>query len=96
MKSPIDPQFGKALRGVRRARGLSQEAFDQVSSRTYISCLERGIKQPTLAKIAQLAAVLKVSPISLVALSFAGGSHSEAKKMLARAGDELGELASSD
>ncbi|MEF0441152.1 XRE family transcriptional regulator, partial [Pseudomonas aeruginosa] len=30
-----------AIRTVRKARGLSQEAFSNVSSRTYMSTLER-------------------------------------------------------
>lgn len=70
MKRIADPNFGKALRAVRLARGLSQEDFDEVSGRTYISQLERGEKQPTLEKICQLASVLGVHPAALVAASF--------------------------
>ncbi|HHH7389300.1 TPA: XRE family transcriptional regulator, partial [Escherichia coli] len=33
--------FAAALKTVRKARGLSQEAFSDVSSRTYMSSLER-------------------------------------------------------
>jgi len=61
--------IGKAIRIVRKARGLTQEDFSNISSRTYLSSLERGLKSPTLEKIDQLAAVLRVHPISLVALS---------------------------
>jgi transcriptional regulator with XRE-family HTH domain len=62
--------FGRALRVARRAKGLPQESFDQVSSRTYISSLERGLKQPTVAKVDELAAVLGVHPLTLLALSY--------------------------
>ena len=40
-----------AIRTVRKARGLSQEAFSDVSSRTYMSTLERDLKSPTLHKL---------------------------------------------
>ncbi|MFP5429285.1 MAG: helix-turn-helix domain-containing protein, partial [Gammaproteobacteria bacterium] len=43
--------FPAALKMVRKARGLSQEAFSDVSSRTYMSSLERGLKSPTLSKV---------------------------------------------
>lgn len=35
-----------ALKTVRKARGLCQEAFSDVSSRTYMSALERDLKSP--------------------------------------------------
>jgi len=44
MKQPAS-SFGRALRYARRARGLPQEEFDAVSSRTYISAIERGLKR---------------------------------------------------
>ena len=46
--------LAKALKTVRKARGLSQEAFSDVSSRTYMSTLERDLKSPTLHKLAEL------------------------------------------
>jgi transcriptional regulator with XRE-family HTH domain len=46
--------LAKALKTVRKARGLSQEAFSDVSSRTYMSTLERDLKSPTLSKLAEL------------------------------------------
>lgn len=62
--------FGIALKKLRLARGLTQEDFSLVSSRTYISALERGIKSPTLEKVVLLAQTLDVSPIILIALAF--------------------------
>jgi transcriptional regulator with XRE-family HTH domain len=55
---------------VRKARGLTQETFDMVSSRVYVSSLERGVKQPTLRKIDELAAHLDVHPLTLLVLAY--------------------------
>jgi transcriptional regulator with XRE-family HTH domain len=61
--------IGKAIRIVRRARGLTQEDFSDVSSRTYLSTLEREMKSPTLEKLTQIATVLRIHPVTLLALS---------------------------
>jgi len=52
--------------------GLSQDAFSDVSSRTYLSSLERGLKSPTLNKIEDICAVLDVHPLTLLVLAYAG------------------------
>lgn len=70
MKRSIESSFPTALRLVRKSRGLTQEDFDQVSSRVYISALERGIKQPTLPKVEAIAKALGVHPLTLLALSY--------------------------
>jgi transcriptional regulator with XRE-family HTH domain len=62
--------FGKALQQVRKAKGLTQEDFSDVSSRTYLSTLERGLKSPTLDKIEDLCEALDVHPLTLVALTY--------------------------
>ena len=62
--------FAGALRAARRAQGTTQEAFDLVSSRTYVSALERGIKNPTLPKVDQLAEVLRMHPLSVLMLAY--------------------------
>jgi transcriptional regulator with XRE-family HTH domain len=54
----------------RSATGTSQEAFELVSSRTYVSALERGLKQPTVPKVDALARVLGIHPMSLLALAY--------------------------
>lgn len=51
-------------------RGLSQEDFGFVSSRTYVSSLERGSYSPTLNKIDELAEVLNVHPLVLLTLTY--------------------------
>ena len=66
------PSLPDALRRIRKARGLSQEAFSDVSSRTYLSSLERGLKSPTLNKIEDVCAVLDVHPLTLLVLAYAG------------------------
>lgn len=70
MKRLTESQFNHALRHVRKARGLTQEDFEHVTSRVYISALERGVKQPTLPKVDALASVLNVHPLTLLALSY--------------------------
>lgn len=59
-----------ALKTIRKARGLSQEAFSDVSSRTYMSSLERGLKSPTLNKLEELCEVMEVHPMTLLALTY--------------------------
>jgi len=66
--------FPAALKMVRKARGLSQEAFSDVSSRTYMSSLERGLKSPTLSKVAELCEVMDVHPLTLLTLAYGGDS----------------------
>ena len=66
--------FPAALKTVRKARGLSQEAFSDVSSRTYMSSLERGLKSPTLSKVAELCKVMDVHPLTLLTLAYGGDS----------------------
>ena len=72
MKRPPASDFSNALRWVRKARGFTQEDFDEVSSRVYVSALERGIKQPTLRKVDGLASHLGVHPLTLLVLAYCG------------------------
>lgn len=62
--------FAQALKSLRKQKGLTQEDFSDVSSRTYLSTLERGMKSPTLDKVVELAEVMGVHPITLLALTF--------------------------
>jgi transcriptional regulator with XRE-family HTH domain len=63
-------KFGAAFRTVRLARGLTQEDFANESGRTYISELERGLKQPTLQKIDNLAIPLGLHPLTALFLAY--------------------------
>jgi transcriptional regulator with XRE-family HTH domain len=64
----LSSTFGRVLREQRRARGLSQEtlALDAGLDRTFISQLERGIRQPTLGTVWKLARVLGLAPSEIV------------------------------
>lgn len=86
--------FSDALSVARHARGLSQEAFSLASSRTYVSSLERGLKIPTLKKIDELAEVLDLHPLTLLALSYMRGQehHRAAEALLDQVARELSEI----
>lgn len=71
-----------ALRAIRKARRLSQEDFAVVSSRTYLSSLERGLKSPTLDKLEAIADVLKVSPATLVLVAYAIAQENDTSKAI--------------
>ena len=60
--------FGRVLRERRLEAGLSQEklALDAGVDRTFVSLLERGGRQPTLATLWRLAGALGVAPSELV------------------------------
>lgn len=76
VKSPLAEKFGPALRQLRSMLGVSQEAFDDVTSRVYVSAIERGLKTPTLHTVEKLATVLQVHPLTLLALaSLPEGDH---------------------
>lgn len=62
--------FAAGLRKTRDAQGLSQEDFGLISSRTYVSSLERGLKSPTLNKVDDLANTLGVHPLTLLFASY--------------------------
>lgn len=82
--------FSEALKTARRARGLSQEAFSQVSSRTYVSTLERGLKTPTMSKVDELAEVLDIHPLTLLTLSYIKkGDHKEITRLMDHVSKEL-------
>lgn len=62
--------FGSALKTIRTRKRLTQEDFGELSSRTYVSTLERGLKSPTLSKIDELSQVLGVHPLTLLTLAY--------------------------
>ena len=68
---------------------MSQEAFSDVSSRTYMSSLERNLKSPTLHKLTELCEVMEVHPLTLLTLAYAGDSASKADQLLAQVRQEL-------
>jgi len=64
----IRRQVGRNLSKLRKDKGLTQEelAFDCELDRTYISGIERGIRNPTVLIIQKIAAALKIPPHRLL------------------------------
>jgi transcriptional regulator with XRE-family HTH domain len=64
----IRRQVGRNLAKFRKEKGLTQEdlAFDCELDRTYISGIERGIRNPTVLIIQKIAAALKIAPYQLL------------------------------
>ena len=82
--------IGTALQLLRRRAGLTQEDFGVVSSRTYVSTVERGMKSPTLGKIEQLAEVLRVHPLTLLTLAYMDrNTPAEIERALAHLREQL-------
>jgi len=71
----IKDAFAIALKQARTANKLTQEDFSNISSRTYVSSLERGLKNPTLDKIEDLASVIGLHPLSLITLAYMIGRN---------------------
>jgi transcriptional regulator with XRE-family HTH domain len=84
-----------ALKTVRKARGLSQEAFSDVSSRTYMSSLERGLKSPTLKKVVELCEVMDVHPLTLLTLAYSSNGKG-VDKLFAQVRQELDVILADD
>jgi len=64
----IEVLFGEVLKELRVDRGFSQEKLAELSNldRTYVSLLERGLRQPTLTTLFSLSKALTVSPSSII------------------------------
>lgn len=77
-------RFGIGLQKARKSRDLTQEDFSVVSSRTYLSSLERGIKAPTITKIDEIASVIGIHPLSLVAYAYLPSSPTERDEFWAK------------
>lgn len=60
--------FGRNVRRVRKERDLSQEALaDEVGlAVTYVGQIERGLRNPTLKVVENIARVLRVKPLDLL------------------------------
>ena len=60
--------FGNVVRSQRQLLGLSQEPLAETADfdRTYISLLERGLRNPSLTNLCRLAAALSIKPSDLL------------------------------
>jgi transcriptional regulator with XRE-family HTH domain len=82
--------FGLALRRFRVSKGLSQEDFAIVSSRTYLSSLERGLKSPTIDKVDDLSSRLGMHPLTILACTYLlQNEHLTVDELLTTIGQEL-------
>jgi transcriptional regulator with XRE-family HTH domain len=89
----IKRSFGDALRQARKARNMSQEDFSIISSRTYISSLERGLKSPTLEKVDIIAEEMGLHPLTLLTLAYSRTPKSESvSQLIAQINAELDEV----
>jgi transcriptional regulator with XRE-family HTH domain len=64
----VSAAFGRILREQRAMAELSQEqlALSANVDRTFVSQMERGIRQPTLTTLFKLAKALEIQPSTLV------------------------------
>ncbi|WP_082577602.1 MULTISPECIES: helix-turn-helix transcriptional regulator [unclassified Massilia] len=82
-------RFGAGLQRARKNRGLTQEDFSVVSSRTYLSSLERGMKSPTISKLEELASVIGIHPLSLLMLAYITDTPEGPKELCERITTEI-------
>ena len=66
----IKESFGLALQRARKSKEITQEDFSNISSRTYVSTLERGLCSPTVEKVDLLAGALGMHPITLLSMAY--------------------------
>jgi transcriptional regulator with XRE-family HTH domain len=59
---------GRNVRRIRSERGFSQERLSELSGFTqqYLSGLERGVRNPTVVTLFELAQALGVQPVDLI------------------------------
>lgn len=64
----MSKRFGIILRDLRRQKRLSQAELANLSDldRTFISLLERGVRQPTLETLFRIASALEVKPSEII------------------------------
>lgn len=60
--------FGSVFRSIRLHRGLTQEAFQAVATERYIRNIEKGEYSASIALVRDLCDVLRVSPMTLLAI----------------------------
>lgn len=68
MRMDMRKLVGRNVRRVRTTKGLTQEQFADRSgfSQQYISDLERGLRNPTVVTLFELAQALETTPVQLL------------------------------
>lgn len=85
--------FGRGLRQLRLIRGLPQEAFTPTLSLAYASVVERGVKLIALDRIAGLATVLDVHPLTLLTAMYVEKDGQGVDELLAHVRRDFAHLA---
>lgn len=85
----IKQSFGVALKQARLAKKLTQEDFGVVSSRTYVSTIERGMKSVTIEKLEEFSHVLNIHPLTLLSLAYLQGDTFKTEELLTLIRSEL-------
>jgi transcriptional regulator with XRE-family HTH domain len=69
VEGDLQRRLGRNLRSLRKAKGLSQEAFANTLEihRTYMGGLERGERNVTLKTVERIAVALGLDPTDLLA-----------------------------
>jgi transcriptional regulator with XRE-family HTH domain len=69
--TPDQGQLGRTIRELRHGRGLTIEALAELSGLdwTYLSGIERGLRNPTLKVLAAIAAALDMKTSELIGLA---------------------------
>ena len=64
----LEETFGRNVRRLRKARGMSQEALahEVELAVSYVGQLERGERNPTLSVVARFAEVLETTAVELI------------------------------
>jgi len=64
----LNALIGAALKELRKQAGISQQelALDSGLDRTYISLLERGLRQPTIKTVFTLSKALRIKPSQFI------------------------------
>lgn len=91
----IKKSLGLAIQTSRKVKKITQEDFSEISSRTYISTLERGLYSPTVEKVDAIAKVIGIHPLTLLTLSYLINSkESDSTKVLNQVKAELNQFIS--
>lgn len=81
--------FAAALRALRKKRGLTQHALSGNITQSHVSQIENGKTSPSLEAISELARVMELSPVALMALVSAAHDELTADEVLELAKEEL-------
>lgn len=81
--------FAAALKVLRKKRGLTQVALSGTITQSHVSQIESGKTSPSLAAIIELARVMELSPVALMALVCAAQDELTPSEVLEVAKEDL-------